>query len=303
MSVPMEKIIAMLPWLTAHPDVEVSEFAKAFGLNTRQARDMVQMLTLTGPGQDGGQLVDIDYDDDVIFVREAHNFNRPVRFNRIQVASILTGLQYLRAVSDPISYPVIDGLIGKLAPLAGFTGLPLEILNSGVDENILRLVHEAINNSETIEIEYSAGTGDVTKRLIEPSHLETREDVTYLAAWCQLKEGSRTFRLDRILNAHQSQAQSTNIQGIVPQIDSPDAIAVTLLSTVEMAEEFDPSLIVSRESQPDGSVRLVLKVGSIDWISGFIIASGGDVLALEPQELCENITFRSQIWLDQAKAN
>jgi proteasome accessory factor C len=303
MSVPLEKIIAMLPWLAAHPDVEVSEFAQAFGLNNRQARDMVQMLTLTGPGQDGGQLVDIDYEDDVIFVREAHNFNRPVRFNRVQVASILTGLQYLRSVSDPVSYPVIDGLIGKLAPLAGFTGLPLEILSSGVDEEILRLVHEAINNSTNLEIEYSAGTGDVSKRIVEPSHLETREDVTYLVAWCQLKADSRTFRLDRILNVDISQAPSTNTQGIVPTIDSPDAILVTLLSTIEMAEEFDPSLVVSKQAQSEATVKLVLKVGSIDWISGFILASGGAVKALEPAELCANIAFRSQIWLDRANAN
>ena len=302
MSVPIEKIIEMLPWLTAHPDIEVSEFAAAFGLNKRQAREMVQMLTLTGPGQDGGQLVDIDYEDDVIFVREAHNFNRPLRFNRIQVASILTGLQYLRSVSDPVSYPVIDGLIDKLAPLAGFAGLPLEVLNSGVDEEILHLVHDAIKNKVALEIEYSSGISDVTNRIIEPGHLETREDVTYLAAWCQSASASRTFRLDRILGAKQSEAFSTNIDSVVPKIDSPQSIQVTLLSTVEMSEEFDPSLIISRQSQPDGLVKLVLTVGSIDWISGFIIASGGDVLALEPKELRLNIANRAQVWLDKANS-
>ena len=299
MSVPIEKIIAMLPWLTAHPDVEVSEFAKAFGLNSRQARDIVQMLTLTGPGQDGGQLVDIDYEDDVIFVREAHNFNRPVRFNRIQVASILTGLQYLRSVSDPSSHPVIDGLIGKLAPLGGFAGLPLEILGSGVDEEILRFVHGAIKDSDSLLIEYSNGSGVVSKRIIEPSHLETREDVTYLAAWCQTANASRTFRLDRILSSQKSVVESTNTQGIVPQVDSPDSVQVTLLSTSEMAEEFDPGLIVSKEPQPDGFVKIVLKVGAIDWIAGFVIASGGDVKAIAPQELCSSISTRTQTWLDR----
>lgn len=46
---------------------------------------------------------------------------------------------------------------------------------------------------------YSPASGDETERTIEPQLMYQRNGATYIEAWCNLDDASRTFRLDRIL--------------------------------------------------------------------------------------------------------
>ena len=46
-----------------------------------------------------------------------------------------------------------------------------------------------------------AGPSGTTERVIEPLYGTSREGILYLIAHCRLREGQRTFRLDRIIRA------------------------------------------------------------------------------------------------------
>ena len=55
-------------------------------------------------------------------------------------------------------------------------------------------------------LRYTDKTGAVTERRIWPVALGFFEDVEVLAAWCELREGFRHFRLDRIAEARLTDA-------------------------------------------------------------------------------------------------
>lgn len=62
------------------------------------------------------------------------------------------------------------------------------------------LVAQALASGRSLRIHY-AGEYGATERIIDPLYLTEYHGVAYLIAHCHLRQGQRTFRLDRILRA------------------------------------------------------------------------------------------------------
>jgi predicted DNA-binding transcriptional regulator YafY len=60
------------------------------------------------------------------------------------------------------------------------------------------VVEQAIVEQLVVAIDYSDRDGTRTERVVEPLAVVGVESMWYLTAWCRLREGVRTFRLDRI---------------------------------------------------------------------------------------------------------
>ena len=64
---------------------------------------------------------------------------------------------------------------------------------------LLPMLEGAIADQQQLRIRYwGAGRGEKTVRLVTPYHLEQREHVLYLNAYCHLRDDERIFRVDRI---------------------------------------------------------------------------------------------------------
>jgi predicted DNA-binding transcriptional regulator YafY len=63
------------------------------------------------------------------------------------------------------------------------------------------VVEQAIVEQLVVAIDYRDRDGVRTERVVEPLAVMGIEAVWYLTAWCRLREGVRTFRLDRIRGA------------------------------------------------------------------------------------------------------
>lgn len=64
---------------------------------------------------------------------------------------------------------------------------------------VVRAVESAVAERRVLELDYVDRTGQRTeRRLVEPYGLAGAEHHWYLMAWCRLRNGGRTFRLDRI---------------------------------------------------------------------------------------------------------
>ena len=290
--------IRMLPWLVARPHVSMEEFRNEFGLTKAQATKFLRTLTFVGPDQGGGGLVDIDFEDGFIYVRNAQNFDRPVTLNRLEANALLGGLTYLKAVTVPDNVARIDALISKISDAANRAGAPFEVVGHQVSSSFVTALRHAIDNKLRLEIVYSAGTGEVSTRVIEPQRMEALNDVLYVAAWCQLKNGTRTFRLDRIVELNSSDALSTNSLEVQAQVEVAGAVQATVLTTIEALEDFSSVHILSQVKQPDGRWLVELTVGSLNWLAGLILASGGDMEAIAPTELHQEVLDRAHRWLE-----
>jgi len=64
---------------------------------------------------------------------------------------------------------------------------------------VLEAVEEAVTRRRVLELDYVDRSGTATDaRLVEPYGLMGGGGKWYLMAWCRLRDGGRTFRLDRI---------------------------------------------------------------------------------------------------------
>jgi DNA polymerase III epsilon subunit family exonuclease len=64
------------------------------------------------------------------------------------------------------------------------------------------VLKDAMENSLSVEIIYRSGSGARTRRVISPTGLSRVGGSVMLEAWCTLRQESRIFRFDRILEVH-----------------------------------------------------------------------------------------------------
>ncbi len=63
------------------------------------------------------------------------------------------------------------------------------------------VVEQAIVQQLVVAIDYCDRDGNGTERVVEPLAVMGIDSTWYLTAWCRLRDGVRTFRLDRIAGA------------------------------------------------------------------------------------------------------
>ncbi len=100
-------------------------------------------------------------------------------------------LAKIRAVLPADMAEMLDAgglLVGKGAPIIAGT----------ID---LALVREALRKERKLMIGYADGKGAVTDRTVWPVALGFFDQVRMLAAWCELRQDYRHFRIDRIRTA------------------------------------------------------------------------------------------------------
>lgn len=61
------------------------------------------------------------------------------------------------------------------------------------------VMEEALKNKSKLSIRYISASGTETTRVVQPLQVINRQDSMYLVAYCDLRSGERTFRIDRIV--------------------------------------------------------------------------------------------------------
>ena len=277
-------LLRLLPWLVAHPGVSAHDIASEFGITPARAMDLVRLLTMTGPGQGGGELIDIQYDDDgeYISVVEAQGFDRPLNVDSRQASALLAGLSYLREMPAVVDSAQVEALVAKLTralhPVAA-----LEVVAPDVERECVALLKSAIQDGVCVDIVYASGTANVTSvRRIEPKALDVQDDRTYVRAWCRVAQGQRSFRVDRIVSA-----EATTDPAVAAISPTDFAIERThwhdavLDVTREHLGDFDRETVVAVTDMGD-RLRLEVKVATLEWLATAVLAAGGGITVVEP---------------------
>jgi len=91
------------------------------------------------------------------------------------------------------------GEVARKSALVGFIAPPGRF---DLEDPRLRLLQEAICEQRLLRLRYHSYSRDeVAERTVEPERLYYSDGVWYLAGYCQLREGARAFRLERIEHA------------------------------------------------------------------------------------------------------
>ena len=106
----VQRILALVPWIVAHPGSPKSEIAQRFGLTIDELDDDLALVLMIGvPPYSPGDYLDVDDDDGLVTIRLADTFRRPLRLNPAEGLALLAAGRALLAVpgSDP------DGPLAK----------------------------------------------------------------------------------------------------------------------------------------------------------------------------------------------
>jgi predicted DNA-binding transcriptional regulator YafY len=134
----------------------------------------------------------------------------PLMFTTEEIDAIVTGARLVRRLRDPRLQEAADSVLAKVfsvlpealrGPLRDapvFVSSGSAPAAEGVD---LAEVRSAIHAARKLRIGYLDVEGRRTQRTIWPIAMAYYVDVTLIAAWCELRNDFRHFRVDRITRA------------------------------------------------------------------------------------------------------
>jgi proteasome accessory factor C len=203
----LTRLLLELPWLIQNRNASIDSFSDQFDISRDEAIKDLSLLTYVGPGRFGGELVDIQYDDEFVSVIDSQGFDRPLKFNNIEAVLLLLGVKNLSDISNDISE--IKNVEIKLSKL-----IESDIVSGGNQEEYAlkrSVIEKAITNEKQIVIQYvDSHLRLSSERSISPIEIETIESKEYLAAVDNHSKLNRSFRLDRIIKAEVTEADSLN---------------------------------------------------------------------------------------------
>jgi proteasome accessory factor C len=216
----LSRLLLELPWLIQNKNTSIDTFCTQFNISRDEAIKDLSLLTYVGPGRFGGELVDIQYDDDNISVIDSQGFDRPLKLNNIEAVLLLLGVKNLGEMSKD-KHELID-VETKLTKL-----IESDVANENrhKEYSLKRdLVKEAISNGNQLRIHYvDSSLKLTTERLITPVEITGLDAKEYLTAIDTNSNQRKSFRLDRIVKVIEipmksSQTEQPRIEAVVEKI-------------------------------------------------------------------------------------
>lgn len=284
----VQRILALVPWIVAHPGSTKAELASRFGINVQQLDEDLELVLMIGvPPYSPGDYLDVDEDEaGHITIRLADYFRRPLRLTPAEGLALLAAGRALLAVpgSDPTG-----PLATALDTLEAALELPGLVVEVG-EPPFLRAVRDATANHERIEIEYwSAGRDEVTRRAVDPNTVFFATGAWYVSAYCHRVEDERLFRVDRIRALHPTGAHfdppdselDEPARVFNPRPGDPQVILRLRPAASWVAESYPTLSVVERA---DGTLDVTLVVSEEAWLERLLLSLGPDAEVIAPPD-------------------
>ncbi|NLT30786.1 MAG: WYL domain-containing protein [Propionibacterium sp.] len=203
------RLLALVPYLVRHPGARVADVAVDFGVSPEQVRRDLHVLWYCGVSGMPDDLIDINMDQvdqhGVIHLSNADFLSRPLVLSPTEALTLVVGLQALRQVAGPDAVGAIDQALAKVrAALGTRSELPDQVVvevRSAADR-VRATLDEAIARQRRIEMEYQPDhVLESQRRNVDPHSVAVRDGYAYLEAYDLDRQGWRSFRLDRIVDA------------------------------------------------------------------------------------------------------
>ncbi len=155
------------------------------------------------------QRVPIRGEAGVGYVLEAGFHMPPLMLTPDEIEAAVLGAQWVRTRGEPDLRRAAESLAAKIEAIAPHdlhsffaqpvTGVaPVETPHEVLASSDIRA---AIRRQKKIRLEYGDDSGNVTDRVVWPLLLGYRDEGRIMAAWCELRNGFRYFRTERITRA------------------------------------------------------------------------------------------------------
>ncbi len=306
----LKRMLQLVPFLVHNQGLHISEVAAKFGVTRKELEDDLRILICSGlPEGYPDDLLDIQWDDDHVFITQALDLTRPVRFTVDEACALLTGLETLNGLPELAEGGALESVTLKLLAAAGEEGLKAAALSGPEvapgNSAILETAREAIRSGAQLHLTYFSPQRDaVSERDVDPLRLYSLDNTWYLEAYCHSALGLRNFRLDRIEalapNGRPAAGTAKPLDGFPVKLFTPnddDSLVVVELAPrgTGLADDYYAERTAAL---PGGGMLAEIRFGSTDWLPMFVAQHGGMVRILQPGALAD----ASREWLAAALA-
>jgi proteasome accessory factor C len=285
----LDRTLAIVPWVANQPDgtASIKEISERFAIDADDLRDCLIITSMVGVHPyTPDLLINAIVDADTVTIGLPDYFRRPLRLTAEQTFALLTSAKALLSVPGADhSSALARGLDKVLRTLGEGSETAVDIGIDTAPNAITELLRVAIERLQTVEIiYYSYGRDDTGTRQVDPWAIHSEGGLWYLHGWCHSSNAERVFRIDRV-----RQAEATETHFVAPNplppfqlFDGSNALGrITLLlsSDARWVTEYYPT--ESIEPHPDGSVTIVLAIGSLAWLERLLLRLGPDAVVVE----------------------
>lgn len=258
----LARLIDLVPYITKHQGVAIAELAKKFGTTVAEIENDLWLLYCCGlPGQTPLELMEFQFEDGFVTVRNADELKVPRSLTQIEIASLIIGLEILATEGSEIAAKLKDRLANKLSSQVSYqpTGT----------EKYFAEINKAIQGNQLLKIIYGG-----RERQVIPFEIYAENGANYLRAFCKVANDRRTFKLSRI--------------------DTLEVLSARELAPNDVPSENQPFKTRIKVHRDARRVREVfgateeIQYFSKDWLLQQILTFGGAVELLEP-------TLRSEL--------
>jgi len=283
------RLLDLVPYLTTHQGVAISELAKTFKTSVKEITDDLNTLWMCGlPGYTPLELIDLEFESGFVTIRNAETLSAPRALDRAEVLSIYMGLDLLEAELAE-SENDLQAEISKLQDQlrSQLISAPQVQIEANLASDSRALILRAIRRRGWVEITYhSAANDEVSVREVAPYELSQSGAHEYLQGYCANAKAIRNFRADRILKITEIADQSWPDQ---VSTNSQESISceVKVVTDSRQVHEVLPQI-------PFEAEMATIFGYSPAWISRSVISLAGQVEAISPTEIRTEILARAK---------
>jgi proteasome accessory factor C len=298
LAVRLRRILVMLPYAIHHPGVSVDELAKKFGTSKRDLIEDLKLLFMCGlPGYGPGDLIDVSYEEDRVYVRMADYFAAPLRLTPAEAIALYAGSSAIAALPEMAEADSLRRALAKLGRALGAEsedpGIEVQLASGSVEH--LKSLQRALSNRTRVQLEYlSASSGELTSRVVEPWGLVATVGHWYLIGWDHLREDERMFRTDRIKSVEvlsepaevPQDFDAASYQGAFIGRSGQDTFTIEISPAAATWFE-DYYRVLSSQELEDGWRCIDLQTANPRWAASLILQLGEDVRGVHPDRILE----------------
>jgi proteasome accessory factor C len=318
----LERILLLIPYCVAHPGVTIAELAKRFDAPEKEIKEDLNLLFVCGlPDYTPADLMEVSLENDMVFIRMADYFARPLRLTRTEAIPLYlksqalvnllqgtgSGLKELDSLKSAID-KLGKALLPQEGGVAELTKRIKVQLESG-EAKWLALLREAVTEHRRVDLEYYTYSRDnMTRRKVDPHLVFASLGHWYFSGYCHMVQDRRMFRLDRIksieLTDDTFEAPKDEDSGMPPPlvyVPGPETVRVKLRVTRGIAQWLSEAgwvqgylPVEQTKTLKGGREELVFRTSPGEWLEKLLLRFGADVEVVEPPELAERLQSAAQ---------
>jgi predicted DNA-binding transcriptional regulator YafY len=153
----------------------------------------------------------------------------------------------------------------------------------------------AIQQRQQLHLHYLSFHGEASERTFDPYGIVFHDGYWYTSGYCHLREGLRTFRIDRIAALEPLEASFerpadfdvlSHVLNSLASIPGPYQVEILLKTSLEQARQAIPPAVGTLEETEEG-ILLRRAVRELEWMAYFLIGLDFPVEIKEPEALRE----------------